>query len=143
MTVVTAADELGQYLGATVVGLVLGQNLFVGRIPSQPDACTAVYESGGAQPLLVLTGPGRTPEIKIDQPTFQLRVRDIKYDDAMTTMWACFKALQGVTEQYLIVGGAAWKLLYALQSPVNLGRDDLQRHEFSVNFRALYENPNR
>src|SRR5438105_3032502 len=123
------ADELGQYLGSGPAGLALtlGTNLFVGRLPDQPDNCVAVYETGGTMPLMVIG----TPDVKIDRPGFQVRVRDESYTTGEQTITKCFKALQGVYNTTLISGGGIWKLLYATHSPMSIGRDAKQRHEFT------------
>jgi hypothetical protein len=58
--------EIGTYLVSTVTAqtLVLGTNLFLGRLPDTPDICVAVIETAG-QSAVDAMGVGevrRTPE---------------------------------------------------------------------------------
>lgn len=135
------ADDIADYLAAHGIGVV-GDDIFIDRIPAEPDDVVAVFERPGGPPLMTLTGGG-VSETKADQPMIQIRVRAVKYTDGKTTAEAIFALLQGVTETVLVVGGGIFHLISAVQSPAHLGIDENQRHEWSQNFSCLWENPNR
>ena len=137
-------DEVVRYLAAQVAGLTAGTNIFVGRIPDQPetsDAAVGVVETGGTSPLLEMLG-GSAPNLKVDRPSFQVRVRDPDYPSGYARCQAIYKALQDVIETTLVTGGSTYHTIWALHSPAYLGRDAVQRHEWSQNFLAHWENPN-
>lgn len=132
------AVDIALYLAAHGVGTYATDLFDGGHLPDDPDDCIAVIERGGAAPLLVL---GET--IDVDQPIAMIRVRARSYDTGQGKAQAIFALLHGIAEQTLVTGGGLFHLLYAVQSPVHLGRDEKQRHEWSQNFRGLYANPQR
>lgn len=142
MTVIPAS-EIVTYLAAQVSGLVASTNLFYSRLPDQPDACVAVFSTGGAAPLVTQIGQSQA-DIKVGQPSFQVRVRDPVYANGFARAVNCLAALQKVVEQTIVGSGSTWHSILALQSaPTDLGRDVKQRHEWSINFLARIEDPNR
>lgn len=143
MTVIPAS-EICTYLAAQVAGLTVSTNLFYSRLPDQPDNCVAVFSTGGAAPLVTQIGQSQA-DIKAGRPSFQVRVRDKVYATGYAVAVNCFKALQIVNEQVIAGGGSStWHSIVALQSqPVDLGRDVKQRHEWSMNFIAVWEDANR
>jgi hypothetical protein len=141
-------DEICTYLQGQGLGLNFNQagtiNLFSSLLPDSPDFAAAVIERGGLPPIMVLTGGGG-PESKLDQPVVQIRARSGMqgYLVGNTMVEGIFKALQGVVETTLNPGGATFHLIRAQQSPVYLGRDDRQRHEWSQNYFIMWENDQR
>ena len=67
-------DEVGTYLAATVtnVTLTLGTNLFLGRLPDDPDTCVSVQETGGQGPINTMSN--NTAPV-IEQPNVQTLIR--------------------------------------------------------------------
>lgn len=137
-------DEITQFLAewtpTITVGnpgesIAVGTNLFGYEMPNSPPACVSIWPYGGAMPHLV---------DNVDEPTFQVRVRDVIATTGEGTIQAIFNALQGIYERSLITGGDwYWNRIFAIQPPVYLGKDDVQRHQWCQNFRGFVRNPNR
>lgn len=145
-------DEICLYLQTQSIGLnfdgVGTVNLYSSLMPDQPDLSVAIIERGGLPPLRTLTGgpAGHTlPESKFDQPTMMVRVRSGMqgYTAGNTMAQNVYKALQGVYETTLNMGGMFFHLISALQYPTYLGRDERERHMWSQNFRVWIENDQR
>lgn len=143
------ADDIATYLAANGCGTISGvnANIFVGRLPDTPANCLAIYERPGGPPLITMTGIGAASvapaEDKTSNPRVQIRVRDTLYDVGRTKIYLAFSLLQGKTQTVLGTGTVTFKLIDAVQSPTHLGLDELQRHEWSVNFACMIEDGNR
>lgn len=141
-------DEICTYLQGQGIGLNFNGagtiNLFSSLLPDQPDLAAAVIERGGIPPLMVLTGLG-FPESRFDQPVIQIRIRAGMqgYTAGNTLVQSIFKALQGINETILNPGGSLFHLIRAQQSPIYLGRDDRERHDWSQNWFIQWSNAQR
>lgn len=142
-------DEICLYLQGLGVGLNFNGvgtiNLFTTLVPDQPpDYAVGVIERGGLLPLMTLTGGGEA-ESRFERPTVQIRVRSSMngYVIGNSTTQVVFKALQGITERVLNPGGSLFHLIRAVQSPVYLGRDQRERHQWSQNFAVMWSNAQR
>ena len=138
MPVVILGADLAAYLDAQLASLTIDTNLFVSRLPDAPDACVALLEGSGAQPVLNMDALA-----KVDNPTVQVRVRDVSYPAGYAMVMSVFKTLHGLAETTLTPGTAYVKAIWAMQSPVHIGRDEKERHEWSLNLRVVWENANR
>jgi hypothetical protein len=141
-------DEICEYLVAFTPAITVGNpgvaiswntgtndNLFGYEMPNSPAACVSVVVYGGAMPHLIDS---------IDEPTFQVRIRDVIATTGEGTAQAIFNALHGVFEQPLVVSGDwHWNRIFAIQNPIYLGKDDVNRHNWCQNFRGFVRNPNR
>jgi hypothetical protein len=150
-------DEFCIYLQGQGLGLNFNGagtiNCFSSHLLDQPDVAVAVLERGGIRPVTWLTGPGShattfvppVNESLLDQPVVQIFTRSSMtgYNAGNTLAEGVFGALQGVVEQVLNVGGALFHLVEAMQSPMYLGRDHKERHQWSQNFRVMWENTQR
>lgn len=143
-------DEIALYLQAQSLGLNFNGggtiNMFSTLLPDQPDLAAAVIERGGLPTVMWLTGPSpATNESKLDRPVFQIRVRSgmTGYNAGNTLAEGIFSKLQGLTEVVLNIGGALFHLISSLQSPVYLGRDEKERHQWSQNYQVMWENDQR
>lgn len=148
-------DEICLYLQDQSLGLNFNGagsiNLFSTLMPDQPDLAVAIIERGGIPPVMWLTGgAGATgpaqPESLLDRPVFQVFVRSSMtgYTTGNTTVQGVFKALQGVVETVLNPpSGSLFHLISAMQSPMYLGRDDRERHQWSQNYSVMWENEQR
>lgn len=139
-------DELAHFIATSLGGSwAVGTNIFVGHLEGEPDDQLAVIERGGGPPFMTLeqSSGSSASQMKVDQPTVQIRARAASYATGQQTVNAVFKALHAVSEQTLNSGGLLFHLIEAVQSPIYLGRDENQRHEWSQNFRLLVENTNR
>lgn len=126
-------DELATHIDAQTT-LTQGTDLFKGDMPDAPDACAALFETPGASTPASLAD---TVELR----SVQVRSRALKYPDAQTRCEEVYRLLHGVAETTL--SGARFVLIEAKQPPFSLGEDGKQRHLFAVNFRVLYDNPDR
>lgn len=99
-------------------------NVFIGNLPATPDNVVGIFNSGGY--LRGLT------ESKLEEPTFQIRVRNISY--------AAGEAMCNTVKD-LLHGNGTTKVLKIYQQGdiLPLGRDQNNRSEFSINFRCYYK----
>lgn len=123
-------------------------NLFVAGLPDDantPDLAASIMEGGGLPPVMTLTGGSATYTSKLDRPRVQIRVRAAMggYIAGNTLINSIFGALQGIANTQLNSGGATFTLIMAQQSPVYLGRDERERHGWTQNYHAWWENDQR
>lgn len=126
-------------------------NLFSSLLPDKPDVAAAIIERGGLPPVMWLTGSGgastvRHNESKLDQPVFQVFVRSgmTGYTAGNTLTQGIYGALQGIVETIINPpSGALFHLISSMQSPMYLGRDLKERHQWSQNFFVQWENNQR
>lgn len=123
-------------------------NLFVAGLPDDtttPDLAASVMERGGISPIMTLTGGDQALVNKLDRPQVQIRVRAAMggYIAGNTLVNGIMGALQGKANTILNSGGATFTLLMATQSPVYLGRDERERHGWTLNIWSWWENPQR
>lgn len=127
-------DEIGTYLEAQVGSLALGTNLFLGRLPDDPDTCVVVYEYGGETPVNTM-GSDAMPYV--EQPRIQVLTRAAGYSSARTLALQCWTAIEGVLNESL--SGTRYHRIAANQSPFPLERDSQDRVLFAQNFRVQKE----
>lgn len=151
-TPLSLGAEIATYLqSVTPLGLNFSGpgpvNLFVNGIPDAqvtPDLAASVNEGGGIAPVMTLEGNGAGVN-KVDRPVVQIRVRAAMggYVAGNTLVTAIFGALQGNGGGALNAGGATFLVLMANQSPVYIGRDELERHNWSETFTVFWANDQR
>ena len=124
-------DDLGTYLAAQVGTLTLGTNLYLGRMPDEPDTCVALYEYGGDAPVNVMGGDSMPP---VEQPRIQILTRASGYSSARTLALECWTAVEAVLNESL--SGTLYHRVSANQSPFPLERDSRDRVLFAQNFRV-------
>lgn len=121
-------DALASRMEDIGVGAV-ATSIFLERMPPEPDTCVAIFDSGGGPPAL-------TKGDDTDSPSFQVRARSLDAAVAIGKLTTVFESFHGLTETD--VHGVHVKLLWALQSnPFPLGRDENNRFEFVMNYRAF------
>lgn len=98
-------------------------NVYRGNYPSTPDQVVTLYNTGGYARSLSGT--------ELEEPTFQVRVRAATYDAGITLC---------ETVKDLLHGHSTTKLLMIEQQGdiLDLGRDENDRPEWSMNFRCYY-----
>lgn len=126
--------DLGTFLdGATIAtaDLTIGTNLFLGRLPEDPDTCVALYET-----------PGRAPDDQfgtaapaIEMPGIQVRIRAASYSTAQALAVDVWKALLDITNESL--SGTRYLRFSVFQSPFSMDRDDRDRAVFAFNGEAI------
>jgi len=99
------------------------QNVYIGNMPSSPDNCVGLMNSGGYARSLTGT--------MLESPTFQVRVRNLSYDTGITLC---------ETIKDLLHGHSTTKILVIEQQGdiLDIGRDELGRPEWTMNFRTYY-----
>jgi hypothetical protein len=123
------ARAVADYLVAQGLGTV-GGDLFVDYLPSQPDAARAVFHTGGVAP------DGR---LGWDTLTVQLRSRDMDPQAAYDWLLAAYSRLHGLDHYQL--GGYYLVGCNAIQpAPVNIGRDQAGRQEYTLNLALTIRN---
>lgn len=111
----------------TALGLAFATDLFVSSMPSEPDECVAVYDTGGLPPSALFT---------LERPSVQVRVRGPKGD--YRTGWALAAAirdfLNGMHGE--VINSARYISIFATGDIIPLGSDKSERPEFTVNFQV-------
>ena len=121
-------EDIATYLQTAGIGTI-GTNLFKGQIPTEPDNCVAVFEYAGSPPAV--THDKKT----LDSPGLQIRVRNADYAAGMTAIQGIIDVLSPLSN--VSIGSGYYLSILANQSPVPLGLDEKDRHEFSMNFLVL------
>jgi hypothetical protein len=127
----TLLEAVGTYLQTQGRG-TLGTSLFLGLLPTTPDVCTAVYESGGGAPVETM-GAGA---IAVDVIQLQVITRAGR-DDYVTgrdTAVAIRSLLGSVSGQTL--SGISVLRISAESWVMPMGVDNLDRPKFSTRYRC-------
>jgi len=124
-------DDIGTYLASQVGSLTLGTNLFLGRLPDDPDTCVALYEYGGETPVSTMGGDAMPP---VEQPRIQVNVRAPGYPSAHTLALSVWTALEAILNETLT--STRYHRVAAIQSPFPLERDSADRVIFAQNYRV-------
>lgn len=117
----STAIDIAIYLEAQSFGTV-GTDIFYGFLPDNPAHAIAVYDTSG-----------RPSELhEIDQPNFQITVRDASYATAASTIESIQALLQNLTNT--ILNGVFYINIQNLQAPFSAGWDVEKRIEFKQNY---------
>lgn len=120
-------DDIAQYLATNGVG-TLGVDLFKSFVPSTPDACVTVLDTGGSKP---------DADIPTKSPTFQVYIRSTDYSTGKAKLDSIRALLHQVANQTLVANQTYFYYILALAEGGHLGRDANGRDLFSINFQAL------
>lgn len=137
------ARALARHLTGTVAGVTFDPdgttgNTFIATMPDAPDVAVMVSPYGG------LPQPTRRP---VDEVTVQVMTRGAPFDPVgpFDMAQAIYGQLACLDHAVLDEGGADEVLVLAttpLQSgPVSIGRDENDRHEYTVNAQVRAYNP--
>lgn len=124
------ASEVAEWIGDNITNCSfdttgVSGNVFISVMPQSPDTVVMVSEYGG-------TVDDKNPFSDIN---VQARVRGTK-DPRVSYNIAkeIFDELQGLTNTTLISSGSRVIKVVAQNTPIDIGRDDNGRHEWTVNF---------
>jgi len=118
----STAIDIATYLQSHVFGTI-GTDIFYGFLPDEPDHAICVYDTSG-----------RPSELYgIDQPNFQITVRDASYATASSTIESIQSVLQYLTNT--TINGTFYLNINNLQAPFSAGWDNEEnRVEFKQNY---------
>lgn len=120
-------NEIAAKLAALGIGTV-GSTIHIGMMPETPDACVAVYETGGIAPDYGIGTAG----IKYETPAVQIVCRGVAYDYATPRANAAtaYNGLASVEATTLSVTGgtsAFYHWIHPQQAPFVMQRDSNNR----------------
>ncbi len=109
---------------------VTSATVFTGTMPSAPDACVVLYETGGSGPDFHLGDPA----IAIEKPTIQIVVRGAPtdYETPRTVIERIYQTLPTLTP--FTQSGTSYLNIEPLQSPFLFKRDERNRISLVCNF---------
>lgn len=124
-------DELGAFV-ASACSLTLGTTVFLGMMPSAPDACIALYEYPGLGPDFVF---GQSA-VSLESPRVQVLVRGAKsdYEAPRAVAETAYRACAAAGAQ--LISGTRYLRIAPLQSPFRLGTDDNGRVLIAFNLQV-------
>ena len=98
-------------------------NVYIGSMPITPDNSVCIYPSGGYPRDLTGTF--------VEEPTVQIRVRNTVYTTGETLCNTIKDALHAKSSAKLL-------MIEQQGDTLNLGRDESNRSEWTLNFRCYY-----
>jgi hypothetical protein len=104
--------------------LVFGTDIFVSTMPSEPDNCVCLYDTGGF------------PQERYDyeKPTIQIRIRNNSYVNGYNQA-RDLKYLIGTGDyNNSTINGIKYVLIRPSSDILYLGKDEHNRFQFTVNF---------
>lgn len=124
------SDDIVDILGGANIG-ILGQNLFVAPpIPSKPDFCVTVWDTGS-------TNEPDPNYLDYRYPTFQVRIRS-KKENRRLAIESCNNVREYLHYWQGAIEQRRYLYILVLTEPQYIGYDELSRSIFSMNFRAQY-----
>jgi len=111
---------------ASSLALTFGTDLFVSEMPTTPDQCVCIYDTGGFDP---------EANFRYDRPTTQVRVRGDKGElvAAYALMEDIRNVLHGTTNE--TVNSTRYIAIWQQGDIFNLPHDDNHRPILTANFR--------
>ena len=98
-------------------------NLYIGSMPDSPDNAVCLYVTGGY--------PRSLADSKFEEPTFQIKTRNTSYATGLALCDTIKDLLHGATTSKIPV-------IVQQSDILNIGRDEKNRQEFTINFRCYY-----
>ena len=130
------ASEVAEWIGSNITSCSfdttgVSGNVFISTMPDKPDTLVMVSEYGS-------TSDDRNP---FDDISVQVRVRGtrdprVSYNIAKEI----YDELHGLTNTVLISDGTRIVKVVAQNTPIDIGRDDNLRHEWTVNLQIEVRN---
>lgn len=105
-------------------------SIWYGDMPDTPNNVCVLYHTGGASPTYEL---GSQDSI-YEEPTFQIRIRDTSYSNAITRINNIKDNLDGLYQQ--TINSSIYYNIFIISDILSLGRDDRNRINLTLNFRA-------
>ena len=104
--------------------LIFGTNLFISTMPSSPDNCICLYDTGGF------------PQERHDyeKPTIQIRIRNKSYLNGYNQARDLKYLLSTGDYNNSTINGTRYILIKNTSDVLYLGKDDNNRFQFTINF---------
>lgn len=96
-------------------------NVYIGSMPTTPDQCICLYNTGGYARDLSGTF--------VEEPTFQIKVRAATYSAGETLCNTVIDLLHGKTTTKIM-------MIQSQSAIIDIGRDENNRQEWTINFRS-------
>lgn len=109
-------------------GVAAASSIFIGDYPDTPNNIIALYQSGAADPSHTFTSR------EFEEPSFQVRIRNLSYGMAVIKAESIKDALDGLTDQ--LINGNRYISIFQQGDILPLGRDNKKRTDLSINFRV-------
>lgn len=122
-------EEIATHIQNNGLG-VQANNLFIGRLPDEPDDAIAIFEYIG-DPIL------RTHTSFYENPRVQFLVRSLTYEAARFRIKSLFLLIEAVINTTL--SGVIYQRIAPIQSPFFLQRDMNDRVIFAFNAQVMKE----
>lgn len=104
--------------------LVFGTDLFISTMPSEPDNCVCIYDTGGFP----------QEQYSYEKPTIQIRIRNNLYVNGYNQI-RDIKYLIGTGDfNNTIQNGTRYILITTSSDILYLGKDENDRFQFTINF---------
>lgn len=127
------ALQIAKYLEDQSIGIV-ASGLYAEFLPDTPDNAIAVFSTGGFN-------FDYSSVLSVDDPTFQIRVRNTSQLAAYNKALDIYNVLQGLTSTTLDDGTHVIGIQALQSEPANIGRDAAQRPEYTINYTAKIYRP--
>ena len=137
----TLLDALGTYLATALPpttyntqGLILGANLFLGRIPAEaPDACVVIQQYEGQPPTFTMG----VSVSALEHPRVQILVRGLREDYPNTYAWS--HLIRNTLAGLRLPNSALANVIRIepLGTPNPMPYDPVERPSFTMNFQIM------
>lgn len=117
-------EDIATILDDAGVG-VLGTDMFIGSLPTTPNNAIVIVQTTGTEP---------DSELPLDNPTFQILIRNTTYTGGQEKLGDVKDALHQFSNQE--IGDTYFYYILANTNGGSIGRDEQDREEFSINFRC-------
>ena len=104
-------------------------NVYLGSMPNSPDNAVGIYSTGGF--------PRDLSGTMVEEPTFMVKVRNTSYATGEALCSTIKDLLHGVDNE-TITGGGHFLLIAQMGDTNDIGRDESNRQEWTINFRCYY-----
>lgn len=121
------SEDIKDYLeGISSLALTFATDLFISEMPTTPDNCVCIYDTGGYEPEANYT---------YQRPTIQVRVRGAKgeYLAAHEQAQAIRDELHGLHNE--TINSARYVGIWQEGDIISAGQDDNKRPNVTMNFR--------
>lgn len=116
--------------GESILGLVFGINLFIGREPEKPNECITIFDYSGRPPQQTLGTNIDAENYFYD--SFQIRIRGIDYEKTWAIIQDILISLHGRANETW--NGTLYTSIICTSGPAMLEWDDNNRVKFIINF---------